>query len=231
MSDNISITDLRILFDFIRAKSLCLEVGPRTPADGSCFLHSIRQGICELVLKGQWSQDVPEVEDLRKQVINYMRENRAFWTRPRYSEELGVFQDAPYEDQDFNELLADQAREKAWTDLNGTFVQGTCMFLKIQLDIILPGVPGPVLPSGLGGPYQIVNKNKVAGEMPIIYVGLLQDSRGYNGHYQYLRKVQTQPPASPLRGPCRGELSICLQLKLLTLNPIGLIPVNFFVIN
>ena len=204
MSDNISITDLRVLVDFLRARSLSLEVGPRTPADGSCFLHSIRQGISELVLKGQWPHEVPEVEDLRKLVINYMRENRAFWTRPRFNAELRVFQDAPYEDQDFNELLTDQSREKAWTDLNGTFVQATCKFLKIQLDIVLPGVPGPVLPSGLGGPYQMINKNQVGEEKPIFYVGLLQDSQGYNGHYQYLRKVQTQPPASPPHGQGEG---------------------------
>ena len=210
MSDNISITDLRILFDFLRARSLDLEVGERTPADGSCFLHSIRQGISELVLKGQWSQDVPEVEDLRKQVINYMHENRAYWTRPRFNEELGVFQDAPYEDQDFDELIADQSRERAWTDLNGTFVQATTMFLRIQLDIILPRDTGPLLPSGLAGPYQIINKNQVGEEMPILYVGLLQDSRGYNGHYQYLRKIPAQPLASPPRGLCRGEDSIYL---------------------
>ena len=105
-------------------------------------------------------------------------------------------QDAPLEDDSFKALIVDQARERAWTDNMGIFVEALCLFLNIQLDIICPNVEGPILPSGLSGPYLIVNKS---GSTPRVtfYVGLLKDQQMYNGHYQFLRKNVSQSSLSP----------------------------------
>ena len=124
-----SILDLRILENFIKEKGLGLCVGAPTPPDGSCFLHSCRQTMVHLKNLGRWAGDIPEVEELRAKVIEFMKQNQHLWTRPQFNEDLGIFQDAPYEEDDFRQLIKDQSRPRAWTDRDGVFVQATTKYL------------------------------------------------------------------------------------------------------
>ena len=94
----------------------------------------------------------------------------------------------PYTDAQFDELIADQRKPRAWTDNNGTFVEASCLCLNIQLNILIPSIPGPVMPSGLGGPLMIVNKSVSEDSKPVFFMGLLKDNSMYNGHYQFLKK-------------------------------------------
>ena len=193
---SMSITDLKILKEFLLTRNLPLIVGDATPGDGSCFIHACIQNMNYLKSVGQWDKPILTSEELRAEVIEYMRKNKAYWTRPRHNEETGRMQDAPLEEDDFKELIIDQARERAWTDNMGIFVEALCLFLNIQLDIVCPNVEGPILPSGLAGPYLIVNKS---GSTPRVtfYVGLLKDENMYNGHYQFLKKNVSQSSLSP----------------------------------
>ena len=171
-----------ILKDFLSCnKNLQLEEGTHTPGDGNCFLWACIQNMVELQRRGQWSRPIPAVNELRAQVIQFMIENRKYWTRPRFNTEIERMQDAPLEDDSFQELLLDQQRQNAWTDNMGVFVEALSLFLDVQIDIIKPDVEGPILPSGLGGPYLSVNKSEVQ-QKTIFYFGL------YNQHYQFLKK-------------------------------------------
>ena len=194
---DISVVDIRILIEFLRVRGtgLHLVVGPRTAADGSCFLHAMRQSMIHLKKKGKWSGPIPEdVEDLRAQVVQFMSTHRALWTRPSFNQETGLYQDAPLTDDIFNNLLKQQAEPRTWTDTDGYFVQGTCMYLHVELHVILPSIPGEIMESGLGGPYQIINKSDHAPEeQSVFFVGLIQDQRN-NGHYQFLFKAENQEP-------------------------------------
>ena len=198
LQNAMSITNLNILRAFLLSRNLNLVVGEETPGDGSCFLHAVIQNMKYLKSVGLWNKPIPTSEELRSDVINYMKENRAYWTRPRFNEETGVMQDAPMEEHSFKALIVDQSRERAWTDNLGIFVEAVCLFLDIQLDIVCPNVEGPILPSGLAGPYLIVNKS---GSTPRItfYVGLLKDEQMYNGHYQFLRKKTAEDSSSPTK--------------------------------
>ena len=193
--DQISVVDIRILSDFLRVRgvTLNLAVGDPTEADGTCFLHAMRQNMLHLKKRGQWSGPIPEsAEHLRSLVVRFMSANRELWTRPCYNLETGVYQDAPLDDEQFNNLLEQQAKPHTWTDKDGYFVQGTCIYLDVQLHIVLPSIPGPILESGLGGPYQIINKDFLSSdEQSVFYVGLIQDQRD-NGHYQFLYKIESQ---------------------------------------
>ena len=184
--------DLQILRDFLlgRGVGLKLAVGDATEPDGTCFLHSIRQNMLHLEKKGLWSGIIPDsAEELRSLVIQFMSANRKLWTRPCYNMETGMYQDPPLDDVKFNDLIEQQAKPHTWTDKDGYFVQGCCVFLDIQLHIVLPNIPGPILESGLGGPYQIINKSFISPEeQHVFYVGLIQDGRD-NGHYQFLYKI------------------------------------------
>ena len=193
------LTNLNVLADFLRERNLDLEVGEDTDANGSCFLISCRQSMVHLSKLGRWTREIPEVEVLRQQIIQFMNSNKALWTRPKFNQQLNIWEDAPYEEDQFRELLKDQSRERAWADQDGVFVQATCLYLNVQLDIILPYTPGPILPSGLGGPYQIVNKKTDQdsdSNKQIFYVGLLKDRDDYDGHYQFLR-LKTTNTAGP----------------------------------
>lgn len=191
---SISVVDVRVLSDFLRERGRCLNlaVGPKTAADGSCFLHAFRQNMEHLKKKGLWMGQLPDdVEELRSLVVQFMSENRFLWTRPTFNLETGVYQDPPLDDKSFNELLQQQAKPKTWTDRDGYFVQGACLYLDVQLHIILPNTPGQILESGLGGPFQIINKSlHQPEEQTVFYMGLIQD--GDNGHYQFLFKTDDQ---------------------------------------
>ena len=207
-----SITNLQILREFLLSRNIDLVVGDEeTPGDGSCFIHACIQNMVYLESIGQWNRPIPtSSEELRAEVIQFMKERRSYWTRPRFNEETGVMQDAPMEEDDFKDLITDQARERAWTDNNGIFVEALCLYLDIQLDIICPNVGGPILQSGLAGPYLIINKS---GSTPRVtfYVGLLKDDQMYNGHYQFLRKKLSRGSNSPSK---RASLNSPSPLKL-----------------
>ena len=185
-----SITNLNPLRARIEELDLPLEVGPVTRKDGSCFVGSIQQNMEQLRTEGLWKNVIPDdVEDIRAKIIHFMEENRGIWTRERYNEVLKVWQHPPYTDEQFDALLEDQRRPRAWTDNNGTMVEACCLCYEFQLNILIPTIEGPILPSGLGGPLQIINKS-VSNTRPVFFVGLLKDSRGEDGHYQFLRKKQ-----------------------------------------
>ena len=172
-----------LLKDFLSCnKNLQLVEGTPTPGDGNCFLWGCIQNMMELQSRGQWSRPIPGVNELRAQVIQFMIENRKYWTRPRFNTEIERMQDAPLEDDSFQELLRDQQRQNAWTDNMGVFVEALSLSLDVQIDIIKPDVEGQILPSGLGGPYLSVNKSEVQ-QKKIFYFGL------YNQHYQFLKKI------------------------------------------
>ena len=199
----VSITDLRPLSDFIVSNGLNLAVGSRTEADGSCFLHACVQSMKHLKDRNRWSSEIPEVEELRCMVIEFMRQNEALWTRPQYNRELNILQDPPYEEDTFRALVRDQSRPRAWTDRDGVFVLATMKMLDVQLEIILPHTPGPILESGLAGPYQIVNHGP---EKTVFYMGLLQDDRE-NGHYQHLYKPAEVSQEFRMLAPVRNPSS------------------------
>ena len=87
-------------------------------------------------------------------------------------------------------------------------MEGLCLFLDIQLDIVCPDIPGEVSESGLCGPYLIINKSEGSWR-PVFYVGLLKDRNLIEGHYQFLKKVGSeerrslpqQLPTTPLKSP------------------------------
>ena len=169
-----SLTNLGPLRECLKRLNLMLEVGSATRADGSCFIWACKQNIARLVQEGAWKENIPEEEEFRQMVISFMKRNRRNWTRVTYNEALNVNQDPEYEDSQFDELLADQSRPKSWTDLNGTFVEATAALFNVEIHIILPTVEGPVLPSGEGGPYVVLNRSEEC--KPIFYMGLLQDA-------------------------------------------------------
>ena len=205
-----SLTNLGPLRECLKRLNLMLEVGSATRADGSCFIWACKQNIARLVQEGAWKENIPEEEEFRQMVISFMKRNRRNWTRVTYNEALNVNQDPKYEDSQFDELLADQARPKSWTDLNGTFVEATAALFNVEIHIILPAVDGPVLPSGEGGPYIVLNRSEEC--KPIFYMGLLQDATQVNGHYQYIHPITdpalgiqdtrcVSPTISPTKSP------------------------------
>ena len=207
-----SITNLDILRNFLIQKEICLCVGEATCADGSCLLHAVKQNMEHLAAKGLWQRVIPSnVEDLRRDVIQFMLEQREYWTRPRFNKETQMMQTAPLDDKLFDELILDQRREKSWSDNLGIFVEGLCLFLDIQLDIICPTIPGDVSESRISGPWFSVNKADEKTR-PIFYVGLLKDQDFDAGHYQFLKKCdrsdervpvtqEQQPPSTPHKSP------------------------------
>ena len=194
-----SLTNLKPLQDFLVKYKLNLEVGECTCADGSCFLHCCLQCMNHLRRKGLWNKPIPvSAETLRGEIVQFMRENGSYWTRPRYDESTGIMQDPPLKDNDFQKLITDQARERAWTDNLGLFVQATAMYLDVQIDVICPSIGGPVLPSGLAGPYMIINKAKSTPKS-IFYMGLMKDEHFDGGHYQFLKeKSNSRSQNSPV---------------------------------
>ena len=210
-----SLTDLSILVRFLVQKNLELIVGAPTRADGSCLLWAIKQSMLHLASLGLWRRVIPEnVEDLRRDVIEFMVEKREYWTRPRFNKETGVMQTAPLDDGSFDSLIQDQRREKAWTDNQGFFVQGLCLFLDIELHIVCPNIEGEISSAGTGGPYMIINKSEEA-KRTVFYVGLLKDRDFIGGHYQFLKKSRPaitqqlqQPPSTPSKNPSQSQQSL-----------------------
>ena len=177
-----SLTNLDILKKCLKRLKLELEVGEPTQADGSCFLNACIQNMELLACQGLWTEKIPEEEDFRRGVISFMDQNRKYWTT-----------NSSHDDESFNKLLVDQAKSKAWTDMNGTFIEATCKMLGIELHVVRSSIPGPILPSGMAGPYIRINSPAPNEESrPIFYMGLLQDESMYNGHYQFLRPAMSQ---------------------------------------
>ena len=154
----------------------------------------------------------PDAETLRTNVVSFMCRNRAMWTRRRYNEDTKRFEDPIYDDKTFTELLLDQARPKTWTDNNGTVVQGCCLYLGIQLNIVDTSASGgPLLPSGMGGPLQVINKSSNAN--PIFYVGL------HSHHYQFLKLKEMdaelslpQQHTSPAKGTVKFIIVVLMNM-------------------
>ena len=208
-----SITNLDILRTFLIQRKICLCVGEATCADGSCLLHAVKQNMEHLAASGLWRRVIPSnVEDLRRDVIQFMMEQRQYWTRPRFNKETQMMQTAPLDDKSFDELIKDQRRERSWSDNMGIFVEGLCLFLDIQLDIICPSIPGEVSEDRISGPWFSVNKAD-ENPRPIFYVGLLKDQDFNAGHYQFLKQCddrsedrvlttqEQQPPSTPHKRP------------------------------
>ena len=177
----------------IQRLNLLLQIGEITKGDGSCFVRSLHQNMMHYKELGLWTTSIPaDCEALRAVIVDFMERNRSNWTRSKYNEELKRFQDPAYTDAQFDALLNEQRTPRAWTDDNGVMVEAACLYLNIQLNILIPSIPGPILPSGLGGPYQIINKATSAEPRLNFYVGLL------NQHYQFLKLIERQQsPKSP----------------------------------
>ena len=186
---------------------LSLTIGELTPPDGSCFWHSIRQNMIHYSLKGQWKGQIPpDAETLRTNVVSYMCRNKEIWTSRRYNEDIQRFEDPIYDDKTFMELMVNQAQPKTWTDNNGTVVQGCCLYLGIQLNIVNTSASGgPLLPSGMGGPLQVINESSNVN--PIFYVGL------HSHHYQFLKLKEMEaelPLPQQHSSPAKGTVTFII---------------------
>ena len=214
-----SLTNLEPLRACLTRLNLALTVGPATKANGSCFICACKQNMDRLAAEGAWLQNIPDEEEFRQMVIAFMQRNREMWTRATYNECLNVYQNPKYDDSQFDELLSDQAKSNAWTDMNGTFVEAVSKLFNVEIHIILPSVNGPVLPSGEGGPYIILNRSLPGESKLIFYMGLLQDSSQYNGHYQYIEPTtgstvgqqQKTPCVSPTKSPSKSPSPLKLR--------------------
>ena len=81
--------------------------------DGNCYLHSILQNLNHHY--AVWPHDIPAtVDELRKQTIDFMIENKYFYTE---------IEDAPMTDEQFEELIRDQSMPNSYTDEDGWFIE------------------------------------------------------------------------------------------------------------
>ena len=93
-----------------------------------------------IFLKGlnSWDRNVPDsVDDLRSKIIKYMEEHRRFWTDRSYDARLQRFVNPPLSESLFLEILDSQRNNYSWTDNYGIFVQAACMYLDIELHIVV----------------------------------------------------------------------------------------------
>ena len=85
-----------------------------------------------------WDRNVPDsVDDLRSKIIKYMEEHRRFWTDRSYDARLQRFVNPPLSESLFLEILDSQRNNYSWTDNYGIFVQAACMYLDIELHIVV----------------------------------------------------------------------------------------------
>ena len=133
------ITNLDPLQQLIDRHKLPFLIGPRTRADGSCFLWCMKQNMEFLKRSGSWNKDIKDVEVVRENVIKDMEENRAFWTEKTFNTDTGTMMDPPLDMDSFKQLIADQRRPNTDTDNRGLFVLATCKYLNVELHILNTG--------------------------------------------------------------------------------------------
>ena len=203
-----SITDLRILDAFIKKHGLDYIIGPKTKADGSCYLWSLKQNMEFYRRKGIWNKSVQEdVEMLRLEIVGDMVKNKKFWTEPRFNSDIGRFSDPPLTEESFQQLIEDQEKERAYTDNQGLFVLASCLYLDIELHVLNTGVGGPIDEGGIRGPLQIINKAAENEDRVVFHVGLLKDSQHLSGHFQFIFKTElnNNVPVPRLGSPPPGS--------------------------
>ena len=87
-------------------------------------------------------------------------------------------------------------RPKSWTDNSGIFVEAMAKFLNVSINILITGIPGPILTSGLAGP--LITVHKIDNPLQVFHMGLIKDRDQFNGHYQHLVVYQHSSPAPSL---------------------------------
>ena len=186
-----SITDLKLLDDFIKKHGLDYVIGQTTKADGSCYLWALKQNMEFFQRKGTWRKNIPEdVEMLRLEIVGDMVKNKKFWTEPRFNPDINRYSDPPLTDEMFQNLIEDQEKERAYTDNQGLFVLASCLYLDIELHVLNCGISGSIDKGGIRGPLQIINKAKENEHRVVFHVGLLKDRQHLSGHYQFIFKSE-----------------------------------------
>ena len=133
------ITNLDPLHLLIERHKLHFIVGPRTRADGNCFLWSMRQNMEFYRASGSWDKEIKTVDQMRQEVICYMEDNRRYWTEKTYNPDTGTMSDPPLDVDSFRSLIEDQKRPNSDTDNRGMFVLGFCKYFNIELHILNTG--------------------------------------------------------------------------------------------
>ena len=178
-----NVTDLRILKMFLLRRNFKYKIGSLTAADGSCLLHALIQNMRFFAQLGLWTKEIPNVQELRKQIIQFMLSRRNHYVGCRDSHGNEVH--GPLDEDSFNRLIADQSRESAYCDEEGFFVEAACLYLNIELEVVVTSIDTPVLQNGLGGPIQKIN----AGDGKLVFcAGLIRDDLRKTGHYQFIIK-------------------------------------------
>ena len=174
MSNNNSVMDLSILHRFLLRKKLKFKIAKeRTRGDGNCFLYSLWQNMIFYSERGEWLKDIPrDINDFRAEIINYMINNKDQYIK-----------DGPMTEEQFDSLILDQSRKFAWTDEDGYFVLGAAQFLDVEIQIVVTSIDTPVIPSGVGGPLQKLNRGN--GDKLKFSMGLIRNDVGA-GHYQFI---------------------------------------------
>ena len=200
-SNKVTPLSLRHLHQLIITHNLPYKIGEEeTPGDGNCFLSAVLQNLISLKDNKLWEKQIPDdVDELRAQVIEFMKTEREYWTRPRYNSTNNLFEDGPFSkdidiaDTQFDELISLQEKHDAWTDEEGFMVEATALFLECQINVLQTGIQGHVTADGISGPLQIINKS-IRNEKPILNLGLVKDLENHNGHYQFIYYSSEGPP-------------------------------------
>ena len=144
--------------------------------------HSILQNMYHFRESRSWEGEIPTAHQLRAQTIQFMLQNKKFYTEISYDNE-GREIHPPMSLETFEALIKDQSRVNSYTDEEGWFIAANCRMLDIELHIII-NIDSDVLVSGFGGPYQIINRCS-QGLKKKFCVGLIKNPDG-NGHYQFI---------------------------------------------
>ena len=198
-----NVTDLRILKTFLLRRKFKYKIGSLTAADGSCLLNVLIQNMRFFSRLGLWTGEIPTVQELRRQIIQFMLSRKNHYIG--YKDSHGNEVQGPLDEDSFERLIADQSRDNAYFDEEGFFIEAACIYLNIEFEVIVTSIDSPVLQNGLGGPIQKIN----AGDGRLVFcAGLIRDDLRRTGHYQFIIKDsdEAQQEDNNLDSdPSRGE--------------------------
>ena len=198
-----NVTDLRILKTFLLRRKFKYKIGSVTAADGSCLLNVLLQNMRFFSRLGLWTREIPTVQELRRQIIQFMLSRKNHYIG--YKDSHGNEVQGPLDEDSFERLIADQSRDNAYCDEEGFFIEAACIYLNIEFEVIVTSIDSPVLQNGLGGPIQKIN----AGDGRLVFcAGLIRDDLRRTGHYQFIIKDsdEAQQEDNNLDSdPSRGE--------------------------
>ena len=190
--------DLSILQGAISERNLPLKIGEPTPGLGNCFLEALKQNFHHFNSQGLIAEDhVPkDVTRMREEIIQFMLQQKSSFVGGL--DDKGEFKPGPLTEESFAELISDQSRENAYTDLDGWFILYSCKLYKIELQILQTDISTPILSSGIGGPLVSINKphEDEDYEKPIFYMGLIKNHSHQDGHYQFIYQSRSNSAES-----------------------------------